>query len=113
MPLCAAVGCNCGSPLYKGEKYTLHSFPKLTSVRNDWVERINRAGFVPTHTSRLCSKHFSSECYLPEEENVDDRGRKRKKPHLKERAVPTLHLRPPKQQQVRVSLKFGHSFKKY
>ena len=100
MPLCAAFGCNSGAPLYKGEKYRLHSFPKLTSVKNDWLERINRVGFVPTHTSRLCSKHFSPEAYLPEEENVDEYGRKRKKPQLKERAVPTLYLRPPKQQQV-------------
>ena len=28
MPLCAAFGCDSGSPLYKGEKYRLHSFPK-------------------------------------------------------------------------------------
>ena len=100
MPQCCVFDCNTGSRHYKGEKYTLHSFPKITSVKNEWVERINRAGFVPTDSSRVCSKHFSSECYLPEEENVDERGRKRKNPHLKERAVPTLYLRPPKQQQV-------------
>ena len=106
MPVCAIVGCNSGSPRYKGEKYTLHSFPKITSVKNDWTERINRVGFVPTNSSCVCSKHFTPECYLPDEENVDDHGRKRKKPFLKERAVPTLYLRPPKQQQVRKNNEF-------
>ena len=101
MPQCAAYGCNSGSRHSKGEeKYTLHRFPKLDSVKNDWIDRIDRVGFVPSRHSVICSKHFSPECYLTGEENVDDQGRKRKKPHLKERAVPTLHLRP-KQQQVR------------
>ena len=107
MPQCAAFGCNYGSRHNKGEeKCMLHRFPKLDSVKNDWIDRIDRVAFVPSKHSVLCSKHFSPESYLSEEENVDDKGRKRKKPYLKERAVPTLHLRPPKQQQVRKNNEF-------
>ena len=104
MPQCSAYGCYTGSESQKGrgQNYTLHQFPKIDSVRKDWLERINRAGFVPSKNSRLCAKHFSPECYETGENNVDDRGRKRKRAQtLKSNAVPTLQLRPIPEQQVR------------
>ena len=104
MPQCSAFGCYTGSESQKGrgQNYTLHPFPKIESVRKAWVEAINRVGFVPTKSSRVCAKHFSPECYLSGENNVDDRGRKRKKAKaLNPKAVPRLHLRPIPKQQVR------------
>ena len=95
MPCCAVPGCPTGSGHYRGEHYALHPFPKNDSVKKQWIENINRPNCVPSEHKRfyVCSKHFSPDCYLTGEENVDNRGRKRKKvKFLKPDAVPTLHF---------------------
>ena len=95
MPCCAVPGCPTGSGHYRGEHYALHPFPKNDSVKKQWIENINRPNCVPSEHKRfyVCSKHFSPDCYLTGEENVDGRGRKRKKvKFLKPDAVPTLHF---------------------
>ena len=94
MPNCVAPGCPTGSGSYQGEKYSLHPFPKTDSVKKKWIEKMNREKtFVPSENSRLCSKHFTPDCYLTGEENIDDRGRKRRKvKYLKPDAIPTLHF---------------------
>ena len=95
MPCCAVPGCPTGSGHYRGEHYALHPFPKNDSVKKQWIEKINRPNCVPSEHKRfyVCSKHFSPDCYLTGEENVDGRGRKRKRvKFLKPDAVPTLHF---------------------
>ena len=94
MPQCAAYGCKSGSRHNKGKKYSLHVFPKLEYYKKKWVENINRVDFQPSHHSVLCSKHFLPEWFLTGDENLDDQGRKRKRPFLSKKAVPTLHLQP-------------------
>ena len=94
MPQCAAYGCKSGSRHNKGKKYSQHIFPKDEYYKKKWVENINRVDFQPSHHSVLCSKHFLPEWFLTGDENLDDQGRKRKRPFLSKKAVPTLHLRP-------------------
>ena len=40
----------------------------------------------------VCSRHFEEEDYIPDEENLDSRGRQRSKRRLKPDAFPKLHL---------------------
>ena len=40
----------------------------------------------------VCSRHFEEEDYIPDEENLDSRGRQRSKRRLKPNAFPKLHL---------------------
>ena len=94
MPQCAAYGCKSGSRHNKGKKYSQHIFPKDEYFKKKWVENINRVDFQPSHHSVLCSKHFLPEWFLTGDENLDDQGRKRKRPFLSKKAVPTLHLQP-------------------
>ena len=93
MPSCAVVGCQTG--YYKSNaKYQLHLFPKGEDLRKAWIECLNRSDYVYKPTHRICSKHFLPSAFVPDEENVDKKGRKRKRQNLKQRAVPTLFMVP-------------------
>ena len=45
---------------------------------------------MPTKDSTICSLHFKDEDFVPEEKNVDSRGRKHKRKNLKPNVVPSL-----------------------
>lgn len=73
---CAAYGCTnnqkkrnaarkqlCGTHGVAQEEcgcniYLLHRFPADPELRRRWVIAINRKGFAPTASSRVCSQHF-------------------------------------------------------
>ena len=63
---------------------------KSESQRRKWIFRIKRKDFVPTGNSQICSLHFKDEDFVPEEKNVDSRGRKHKRKNLKPNVVPSL-----------------------
>ena len=86
---CSVVGCNVGLDKCQ-EKYTCYSFPKSQFFSQKWVENINREKFKPTSASRVCAKHFTDECF----DLYDCRGKPRKLKRLKDKAIPTLFLRP-------------------
>ena len=97
---CFIVGCNTGLKGHPDEKLQTFSFPADAGLAKKWLKKVNREGFSvlgdlkPCH--RICKKHFEADYFVPEEENVDERGRPYKLPKLKSLAVPTLHLRPVK-----------------
>ena len=40
------------------------SYDQITR-RNFWIEFCKRSGFTPTHSTRICSRHFSEDAYDP------------------------------------------------
>ena len=97
MPNCKVKGCSTGAGLYKGPKHQFFQFPTTEPTLSEWK---NRLGFPDLATDRVkmhvCAKHFIEEAFIPDEENVDSRGRKRERRQLKPLSYPTLFLEPKK-----------------
>jgi hypothetical protein len=93
MPTCAVPGCNNGGGT--GEKVSTFPLPTAPAQRKEWIERLNREGVTPDK-SRVCEVHFAKESFVPEEENLDPRGKPLKRKALKPGSMPSLLLRPPK-----------------
>ena len=93
MPKCSIVNCHSG---YNGfsasSEIRWFRVPKSQARRNQWEFRLNRQGFKITNETRVCSIHFKEDDFVPESQNKDSSGRTRKKRHLKDSAVPSLHM---------------------
>ena len=61
MVYCAAFGCNNQSK--KGNGLHFFSFPKDSNLRKAWTHYCKRWNFVPGNSHRLCSAHFSRDCF--------------------------------------------------
>ena len=59
MPQCAAFGC------FTRSEGTLSTFifPKHPKERAVWIAKVKRDKWKPGKCSRLCSKHFTSDCF--------------------------------------------------
>ena len=68
------------------------TFPKDTSVRNQWAHYCRRKDFIPGKGHRLWSVHFSNECFDKDPELIKQMGLKFNK-ILKKDAVPNIPLR--------------------
>ena len=69
MPQCSAFGCNnvSGSRLCNNseKKISFHVFPlKKPSLLRSWLRNVNRKNFKPTKDSRICSEHFTEDCFV-------------------------------------------------
>ena len=95
MPTCAVPGCNNAGG--GGPKVSTFRLPDAPAQRKEWIERLNREGITPEN-SRVCEVHFAKECFVPDEENLDPRGKPLKRKALKPGAMPSILLRPPKVQ---------------
>lgn len=62
MVYCAAFDCNNDSRYTTGISY--HCFPRDEALRSQWLAKISRADLVVSKNSRLCSEHFTPECYV-------------------------------------------------
>ncbi|KAG8227524.1 hypothetical protein J437_LFUL008396 [Ladona fulva] len=65
------------------------AFCDLLKTKREWVNSLRRKNFVPSKTSKVCSKHFTEDCF----------NMKTSRPRLKVTAVPTIfdfprHLMP-------------------
>ncbi|XP_077526395.1 THAP domain-containing protein 2-like [Haemaphysalis longicornis] len=58
---CVADGC--GNRLKKGCGLTFHLFPKNAEVRGRWERAARREGWRAKDADRLCSVHFTPECF--------------------------------------------------
>ncbi|XP_071453914.1 uncharacterized protein [Hetaerina americana] len=58
---CCAYGCRERSQ--KGGSVTLHSFPKDPSRRKLWEMKVRRQNFKVTDYTKICSKHFTDDCF--------------------------------------------------
>ena len=95
MPTCAIVGCNNGSgrekPRENGRKPSVFCYT-LTEAKKEWLEIINRENYTPNKSTVICEDHFSEDAYIPDELNIDNHNRKRKRRRLKPKAYPTINL---------------------
>ena len=92
MPNCKVIGCKVGTGHYKGPKYTLFGFPKAEPQLTEWKNRLGLLTLQVKADTKICAKHFEESAFIPDEENVDSRGRKRTTRQLKPLAYPTLFL---------------------
>ena len=113
MPGCIVFGCNTGYGNQKNEE-KIQSFPipplSKRGLRAQWLERISREDFKPSDHSRVCAKHFAQDAFVPDLENLDRKGAKKKKKSLKEYAIPTLLL--PHSGGNSAAVEHDHSFHK-
>ncbi|XP_075746106.1 THAP domain-containing protein 1-like [Rhipicephalus microplus] len=58
---CVAYGCT--NRLKKGCGLTFHLFPKNAEVRSLWERAVRREGWRAKDGDRLCSVHFTPECF--------------------------------------------------
>nr|CAD7460870.1 unnamed protein product [Timema tahoe] len=79
---------NCQERYVKGGDITFHSFPKNEELKKKWVLLTRRQNFTPTQASKLCSKHFTSDCF--DNESQCQSTTIRKKTKLKQDAVPSI-----------------------
>ena len=111
MPVCCVIGCQSGSPAYSHEKVQQFPFPKAgeaPQLRKLWIEQIGRQEgdgtmWLPRKDSSVCRKHFKDKDFVTD--NVDAKGRTRKRLQLKPRARPTQYLRTPPPQISNTQLK--------
>ncbi|XP_050023791.1 uncharacterized protein [Dermacentor andersoni] len=93
--ICCAVGCDRNTP-----DVTLHKFPVDKRLRAKWVAAVRRINWSPSEHSRLCSAHFTDECYeLSVRLSLDfgiAAGARPRAGKLKPDAVPTIfdHSKP-------------------
>ena len=94
MVYCAAFDCNNDSRYTTGVSY--HCFPSDTALQQQWLAKISRADLVVSKNSRLCSEHFTPDCY--ERDLKAELLGAKPRAILKQDAVPSLfsHRPPPK-----------------
>ena len=97
MPNCAIVGCDYELSTKDGSSYSSYKIPKEPEhLRAKWLQALNRENFEPSESTSICQKHFAEEAFIPEEEDLTKRGKKRAKRSLKPLSFPTLNMRPKK-----------------
>lgn len=85
---CAVSDCT----LRNSDGVSLYTFPKDMRFRRQWVNfvRTNRANFIPSTYSRICSMHFASDCYPATYAIQESLGFTVKRKLLLPIAVPTI-----------------------
>ena len=94
---CCVPLCKSGYAASKSSRKKIHfyKFPKDVSLQQQWLKNISRKGFTPTDFSRVCSLHFSSECFLIDSQDNRGRRSKLKRLFLSDDAIPTIFPRYP------------------
>lgn len=85
---CAVNDCS----LRHSDGVKMHGFPKDSIYKSQWVNfvRTCRENFVPTTYSKICSMHFTPDCYPATYAMQESLGFKIKFKQLKPTAVPTI-----------------------
>ena len=55
---------NCKERQKHGANVSFHQFPKNPELKKQWVKAIKCDNFEPSSHSRVCSKHFASDCFV-------------------------------------------------
>ena len=91
MVYCAAFGCN--NKAEKGSGISFFTFPKDDNLRKQWAHYCRRKEFIPTSGHRLCSMHFSSNCFMQDPQFLAQIGLQETfKKRLKPNSVPDIPL---------------------
>ena len=89
---CVAYDCSN----VPGENISCFLFPKNPTLRTIWTKKVQstRANWTgPSHTSVLCSEHFTKDCFEKDTELAAGFGIQ-KRCRLVEGAIPTIFKRP-------------------
>ena len=109
MPNCSVVGCDYKKWPKDG---TYQSFPIPTDphLQNKWLTKLNRdKTFNPdTKNASFCIRHFEKGAFLSDEDNKTTRGKLKKRKSLKPTAIPTLFLRPEKEETLFLNTNLVH-----
>ena len=99
MPYCCVPDCNSHSQRNKDVRF--HVFPKDPTARKAWISRIRRENLPDPESCRICSKHFTQDCYETNlmEELTGQKAQKR----LKKGAVPSVFPFGPAPKQPRLT----------
>ncbi len=92
-PTCAVSACKSRDRTHS-KFYALHGFPLKDAERSfQWVQWLDKPGFIPTKHSTLCSLHFERACFRVNSRYPGD-GRERnpriRNFYLRDTAVPSL-----------------------
>ena len=65
---CCVPGCKSGYDSNKSESKNISSFffPTDPDLRNEWISKIPRVDWQPTHNSTVCSLHFKENDFQTE-----------------------------------------------
>ena len=74
MPTCTVNGCF---------STTGRRLPSDVKQREKWLESLNKVEGKYGPNSVICLKHFCESDFVPDSENIDSQGRKRKRRRLK------------------------------
>lgn len=87
---CSAVFCTNNSNTTP--KVSFHRFPSDSSLCKQWVTAVRRKNWEPKPSSRLCSAHFTDDCYDATDRLMGEFGIRRgyTKTLLKPGSVPTI-----------------------
>ena len=69
---------------------SLHKFPSDEKVRKIWIGKIRRKNWTPSQHSRLCSQHFTHDCFEQDLVAMQYAGWKPKRLSLKAGAIPII-----------------------
>ena len=94
---CSVPGCVNDNSKPSCSELSWHSYPKNPKVLDAWLARIRRLGFQPGKNDRVCSTHFTPDCFeLDMRSDLllsrDLTGVKKPKRRLRPDAVPSLRL---------------------
>lgn len=78
---CSAFGCK--NKWNKDSLLTWHKFPRDERIKAVWVQKIRRKNWAPSSTSRICSEHFTTDCFY-------SRHLSNSRTRLRNNAIPTI-----------------------
>ena len=109
MVSCAAFGCNNRGT--KGNGLSFFFFPKDGQLRKAWIHYCRRWNFDPTSGHRLCSTHFTRDCFERDplrmmEIGVDGTFKRRLKPD----ATPNVPLASPDTEKKMAKLQLFNTY---
>lgn len=92
--ICCAVGCTNNSQTDGDLRF--HGFPKDPETKKKWVAAVSRSDgespWSPSSSTKLCSAHFTEDCYHQNLKLLREAGLSPKRARLRSDAVPTLSL---------------------
>ena len=99
MPYCCAPECT--NHPQKDEEVSFHRIPKDITMRNAWIARLRRGNDLNPKGSRVCSDHFTEDCF--EINHTEQVTGERKRRVLKKDAIPSLFAFGPASKQPRLA----------
>lgn len=92
MPNCAVYGCYNSNRKTKGTETKYYSFPGSEELQRKWLAACKRADGINLKHARVCSEHFSEECFFIHLKYTLLKYKPRNFRNLKHDAIPTLNL---------------------